>query len=132
LKVVVLDASVAVTACIADDGFEPLASASLVAPPLLWSEVESVLHELAWRGTISHDVASKGLERLGAARIGARRPTRLAAEAWEVADRMGTAKTYDAEYVALARLLSCRLLTLDFRLRRSAASLAKMIGPDEL
>ena len=42
------------------------------------------------------------------------------------------AKTYDAEYLALARLLRCRLLTLDGRLRRRAASVVEIVGPTEL
>jgi len=61
-----------------------------------------------------------------------RRPGRLAEEAWRVADELGWAKTYDAEYLALARLLRCRLLTLDGRLRRRAASLVEIVGPTEL
>lgn len=40
--------------------------------------------------------------------------------------------TYDAEYVALADLSGCRLVTLDGRLRRAADSLGFVIGPDEL
>ena len=31
---------------------------------------------------------------------------------------MGWAQTYDAEYLALARLLRCRLLTTDAKLKR--------------
>jgi predicted nucleic acid-binding protein len=45
---------------------------------------------------------------------------------------LGWAKTYDAEYVALARLLGCRLVTLDARLRRGADRLGFVISPDEL
>lgn len=45
-------------------------------------------------------------------------PDELAREAWKVADELGWAKTYDANYVALARLLSCKLVTLDARMRR--------------
>jgi predicted nucleic acid-binding protein len=41
-------------------------------------------------------------------------------------------KTYDAEYVALARLLGCRVLTLDRRLRRSADRLGIVVSPAEL
>lgn len=35
----------------------------LVAPPLLWSEVPSVLHELAFRGEISKTLAEQALDR---------------------------------------------------------------------
>jgi len=41
----------------------------------------------------------------------------LIEEAWRVADRLGWAKTYDAEYLALARVLKCRLLTSDAKLK---------------
>jgi predicted nucleic acid-binding protein len=42
-------------------------------------------------------------------------PGELAGEAWRIADELGWAKTYDANYVALARLLGCKLVTLDAR-----------------
>ncbi len=45
----------------------------------------------------------------------------LMREAWKVAEEMGWAKTYDANYVALARMLACRLVTLDARMRRATA-----------
>ncbi len=57
---------------------------------------------------------------------------RLAAEAWSIADELGWAKTYDAEYVALASLLGCRLVTVDGRLRRGADRLGFVVGPTEL
>jgi len=49
-----------------------------------------------------------------------------------VADRFGWAKTYDANYIALAQVLGCRLVTLDARLRRGTARLGFVIGPTEL
>ncbi|HEY3208372.1 MAG TPA: hypothetical protein VGL18_01050 [Actinomycetota bacterium] len=45
---------------------------------------------------------------------------------------LGWAKTYDAEYIALARLMRCRLISLDARLLRGAARLGFVIGLDEL
>jgi predicted nucleic acid-binding protein len=91
-----------------------------------------VLHELRWRKEISGDLASIALERLASADISPRRPKGLIEEAWRVADRLGWAKTYDAEYLALARLLRCRLLTTDAKLKAGASGLANVIGPAEL
>jgi predicted nucleic acid-binding protein len=130
--VLVIDASAAVQASLASDGFGYLRTEDLVAPSLLWSEGLSVLHELGWRGTISRALADEALGRLVSAPIANRRPPRLAEEAWRVADELGWAKTYDAEYLALARLLRCRLLTVDGRLRRRAATVVEIVGPTEL
>jgi len=130
--VLVIDASAAVQASLAADGFALLRGEALVAPALLWSEVSSVLHELRWRGAISHELARDALARFRACPIAPRRPARLASEAWQIADRFGWAKTYDAEYVALARLMRCRLLTLDARLRRTASGLVEILGPTDL
>ncbi|HLE43939.1 MAG TPA: type II toxin-antitoxin system VapC family toxin [Methylomirabilota bacterium] len=128
----VVDASVAVHASLAADGFALLRGETLAAPALLWSEVPSVLHELAWRGSVSRQLAREALARFLAASVVPRRPSRLTSQAWDIADRFGWAKTYDAEYVALAHLLRCRLLTLDARLRRSASGLIEVVGPSEL
>ena len=128
----VIDASAAVQASLPPDGFAFLDQEELVAPALLWSEVPSVLHEMAWRGTVSRGLGRAAIERFLGAPIGARRPARLTPEAWRIADELGWAKTYDAEYVALAHLLGSRLLTLDARLRRTASRLVEILGPTEL
>ncbi len=128
----VIDASAAVQAALSPDGFAVLRTEELVAPSLLWSEGLSVLHELGWRGAISRALARDALGRFVSAPIAARRPPRLAEEAWRVADELGWAKTYDAEYLALARLLRCRLLTVDDRLRRRASAIAEIVGPTDL
>jgi predicted nucleic acid-binding protein len=99
---------------------------------LMWSEASSVMHELRWRKEISDELAAIGLERLAAAEVSPRRPKGLIEEAWRIADRLGWAKTYDAEYLALARLLKCRLLTTDARLKASGSTIVKVIGPAEL
>jgi predicted nucleic acid-binding protein len=56
----------------------------------------------------------------------------LGGEAWRIAEEMGWAKTYDAEYLALARLLDGHVVTLDARLRSGADRLGLVIGPDEI
>lgn len=131
-RLLVVDSSIAVQAGLSDPGFEPLGSEELVGPPLLWSEAPSVLHELSWRGAISSELAELALTRFLAGPVRARRYARFARDAWEVATDLGWAKTYDAEYVALARQLDCPLLTIDGRLQRGAARLVEVIGPTEL
>lgn len=128
----VVDAAVVVTACLSEAGLEPLAKEQLIAPYLMWSEVASVLHELRWRKEISDELASIAHARLSEADISPRRPKGLTDEAWRIADRLGWAKTYDAEYLALAKLLRCRLLTTDAKLKTSGARVVGVIGPNEL
>jgi predicted nucleic acid-binding protein len=128
----VVDAAVVVTACLSESAFAPLTRRELVAPYLMWSEASSVLHELLWRSEISDDLAQTALQRLTDADITARRPKGLMDEAWGIAERLGWAKTYDAEYLALARLIRCPLLTTDARLKSAGSKVVSVIGPAEL
>jgi predicted nucleic acid-binding protein len=128
----VIDASVAVAATATPLGFERLRAFDLIAPPLLWIEAESVLHAMLWRGEVRADQALEMRARLRAAPITSDGTNTLPDASWALADEMGWAKTYDANYVALARLLGCRLVTLDARLRRGAQRLGLVVGPTEL
>jgi predicted nucleic acid-binding protein len=129
----VIDTSIAVRALLAGrDGFAPLDGEDLVAPPLLWSEARSVLHEMRWRGALDGRQADDAHAGLASIPVRSRAPARLGKEAWTLADQLGWAKTYDAEFVALAGLLRCRLLTGDARLRRGADRLGFVVGPAEL
>lgn len=127
-----VDASVVVTACLSRAGLKSITGEELVAPYLMWSEASSVLHELRWRKEISGKLAAVALDRLTVADIRPRRPKGLIEEAWRIADGLGWAKTYDAEYLALARLLRCRLLTADRKLKDVGSDLVEVIGPTEL
>ena len=129
----VLDTTVVLAACAGPAGFERLGGdGQLVAPALMWSEFRSMLHESVWRSETSMGLADQILGAFGAAPIRRREHPRLGQEAWRVADELGWAKTYDAEFVALARLLGCRLVTLDGRLRRGADRLGFVVSPSEL
>lgn len=128
----VVDAAVIITACLAEAGLQPLSDEELVAPHLMWSEASSVLHELKWRAEISSELARIAIDRLATAAVSPRRPKGLTVEAWTIADRLGWAKTYDAEYLALARMLKCRLLTTDAKLRDAGSTLVDVIGPADL
>jgi predicted nucleic acid-binding protein len=116
---VVVDATVAVTASTQVDGFELLGD-ELAAPPLLWPEVRSVLHRSLTRAGVLSAVAAASRARFEQAPIEQLDPPGLSPAVWEVADALGWAKTYDAEYLALARLLAAPILTLDARMRRAA------------
>ena len=129
---IVLDASAAVQACLAADGFDLFGHERLIAPALFWSEVSSALHEMRWRKEISVDLANIAFERLLAAPVSPRRSKQLRREAWRIAEELGWMKTYDAEYIALARTARCRLFTVDARLRRGAGHVVPIIGPGDL
>ena len=131
----VCDASLAVELSLDRIGEQAVSAlGELVAPPLLWSEVPSVLHELAFRGEISQELAEQALHRFLDGNLGIveRRPDGLAGRAWQLAGQFGWAKTYDAEYLATAELLACQLVTVDARLRRGADRLGYIRTPDEL
>jgi predicted nucleic acid-binding protein len=132
--VLVIDASLVVEWCVAPGAKElaQLLSDELCAPPLMWSEVCSALHERTWRQELDAEEAGQAWARLARVGVKSRIHPRLAEEAWRIADELGWAKTYDAEYVALASLLGCRLVTVDGRLRRGADRLGFVLGPTEL
>lgn len=128
----VIDASVAVAASANPVGFHRFRRFELIAPPLMWIEATSTLHAMQWRGELRSEQADPMLNRVLAAPVRVSEPGGLMREAWAVAEEMGWAKTYDANYVALARLSKCRLVTIDARMRRATARLGFVIGPNEL
>jgi predicted nucleic acid-binding protein len=129
--VLVIDANVAVAACAKPDGFSELRE-DLASPPLMWSEARSTLHLQAEKGDVSIERSERLHERLNAAPVERFDPPNLGTEAWRIASDFGWGRTYDAEYVALAKLLECRLVTLDTRLRRGADRLGFVVTPAEL
>lgn len=128
----VVDASVAIAASHSPIGFARFKTHDLVAPQLLLVEASSVLHEMAWREEIAPTRARTMLDRVLEAPISIRSPAKLLKAAWDLADEMGWAKTYDAQYVALARLLDCKLVTLDERLIRGIERLDIAVRPRDL
>jgi predicted nucleic acid-binding protein len=130
--VLVVDANVVVDLCVGQGSFAALTGHELVAPPLMRAEALSVLHAMHWRAAVSQRAIDTALDRLESAPVKITEPKGLAREAWRIAEQFGWKKTYDAEYVALARLLDCRLLTIDGRLRRGTARLGFVVGPAEI
>lgn len=128
----VIDASVAIAASHNPLGFARFKTHELVAPPLMLIEATSVLHEMAWRNELAPVRAELMRERVLEADISIRAPAKLHRATWDLADEMGWAKTYDAQYVALARLLDCKLVTVDERLRRGIERLDLTVRPQDL
>lgn len=114
-----------------DDRFGEMPT--LHAPTLFWSELLSALHAATWRGVVPVQAAAKIRERAAATPfVRFHDDTLLHQRAWEIADLLGWATTYDAEYVALAQILGLPLLTVDGRLRRGVEHLVRVLGPADL
>jgi predicted nucleic acid-binding protein len=127
----VIDANVAVAACAEREGFAELGD-ELAAPPLMWSEARANLHLELFKQAISAEDAAIMHERLETCPVMRQDPPELGRRAWELAERFGWGRTYDAEYVALAQILKCCLVTIDARLRRGTKQLGIVIGVHEL
>jgi predicted nucleic acid-binding protein len=56
----------------------------------------------------------------------------LRRRAWDLADQLGWASTYNAEYVALTQLQADALITLDADLARSVEGIVATASIDEL
>lgn len=128
----VVDGTVALEVCLAGGNLGPLGGHELHAPALLASEVASVLREMAWRGELNMAQARGVADRLVTLGLRYARAGSLVTDALDVAERLGWAKTYDAEYVALARRLRCPLVTSDARLQRGAGAVVTIVGPTQI
>lgn len=104
----------------------------LLAPTLLRSQTLSVLHDAVHRGELPSDVALDRLERIWRIRIRLLGDAVLRRRAWEVAELMGWADTYDAEYVALTQLQADAFVTLDADLARSVKGVVATASIDVL
>jgi predicted nucleic acid-binding protein len=129
---VVVDASVLVEVALAGGDLGPLTDHDLVAPPLALSEATSTISEMAWRGELPRGRVPASLAFLRAIPLTVTRPDDLSERAWNVASSLGWAKTYNAEYVALAQLLEAPLLTVDVRLARGVGHVVTVLGPSDL
>ena len=126
----VLDASAALH--VANAEIEVSGKHKLLAPTLLRSQTLSTLHEAVQRGELTADVAREQLSRIGKLPIRLLGDAVLRRRAWEIADQLGWATTYDAEYVALTQLQADAFVTLDKKLARSVKGIVDTAPIDAL
>ena len=88
----------------------------LLAPTLLRSQVLSMLHEAVQQGQIPAEVALDRLERIRLLPLRLLGDAVLRRQAWKVADQLGWASTYEAEYIALTQLQADAFVTMDSEL----------------
>lgn len=104
----------------------------LLAPTLVRSQTLSLLHEAVHAGKMQADVAREQLARIRRMPIRLLGDALLRRRAWEIADELGWAETYVAEYVALAQVQKSTLVTLDKRLARTVDGLVPLATLDTL
>jgi predicted nucleic acid-binding protein len=104
----------------------------LLAPTLLRSQTLSALHEAVQRGEIPAEIARDRLTRIGRMRIRLLGDAVLRRRAWELADQLGWASTYNAEYIALTQLQADAFVTLDAELARSVEGVVATASIDAL
>ena len=117
---------------LASAGIEVPAEHELLAPTLLRSQTLSALHEAVQLGKIPADVALERLARIGRMRIRLLGDAVLRRRAWDLADKLGWASTYDAEYVALTQLQADAFVTLDADLARRVEGVVATASIDAL
>jgi predicted nucleic acid-binding protein len=117
---------------LATTGVEVAGKHKLLAPTLLRSQTLSALHEAVQRGEIPADVARDRLARIGRMPIRLLGDAVLRRRAWDLADELGWASTYNAEYVAPTQLQADAFVTLDAELARSVEGIVATASIDAL
>ena len=113
-------------------GTAPPRDHTLEAPTLLRSQVLSALYEAVRAGELPRDVARERHKWIRGLPIRLLGDAVLQRRAWEVAEELGWAQTYDAEYVALAQLHRATLVTLDEELARNVRGIVPTASIDTL
>jgi predicted nucleic acid-binding protein len=103
---------------LASEEIEVRAEHELLAPTLLRSQTLSAMHEAVYAGEIPADVALDRLARISAMPIRLLGDAVLRRRAFAIAEELGWAETYDAEYLALTQLQADAFVTLDAELAR--------------
>jgi hypothetical protein len=94
---------------LAEEGVDVSPEHRLLAPTLLRSQTLSTLHAAVHRG----ELPAERLQRVNAMPIRLLGDAVLRRRAWEIAEQLEWAETYEAEYAALRQLQADAFVTLD-------------------
>ena len=117
---------------LASEGIEVPAEHELLAPTLVRSQTLSALHEAVHQGELAPEAALDQLTRIRALPIRLLGDAVLRRRAWDLAEQLGWAETYDAEYLALTQLQADAFVTLDAELARSVEGIVATASIDAL
>lgn len=117
---------------LASEGVDVPPEHELLAPTLLRSQTLSALHEAVHDGELAANLARERFERVSAMPIRLLGDAVLRRRAWEIAEQLGWAETYDAEYLALTLLQADAFVTLDAELARQAEGVVPLASLDAL
>lgn len=95
----------------------------IAAPVLIYSEVTTALRRLASARVISHEDAVLALGRMLVLPLASRHGAALYQRALELAQALELSKAYDTQYLAVAQLEGCELVTADATLHGHARKL---------
>lgn len=126
----VIDAGVGLH--LVSEGVEVNPSHEILAPTLFRSQTLSLAHESVARGEIPAGIALDRLEKLWGFKIRLLGDAVLRRLAWQIADRLDWASTYDAEYIALTQLQGDAFVTLDADLARRVEGIVPVATVDAL
>jgi predicted nucleic acid-binding protein len=94
--------------------------------------VLSALHEAVARGEIEAGAARDRLAWIRGLHVRLLGDAVLQRRAWELADQLGWASTYDAEYLALTQLQADAFVTLDVDLSRQSRDVVTVATLEDL
>lgn len=117
---------------LAESGARVSSDHELLAPTLIRSQILSTLHEAAHDGTLDRNVAKTRLDYFQSLKMRLLGDAVLRDVAWKIADQLGWASTYDAEYLALTRLQADAFVTLDPDLAKVAAEVVTVAPLEDL
>lgn len=88
----------------------------IVAPPLFFAEVTSVLRENVYFARILPEEGEEAFSAYLDLPVKASDPHDLQPQSWTIAKKFSRSKAYDAQYLVIASILGCELWTGDTRL----------------